>query len=90
MRTRPVSGRKSLYCSTLTAGIAGWSPEASCYLLQKLREHVDLPHLYYNHDWRVGDVVMWDNRCTNHKRTRIAPGECRLLYRVQIAGSRPF
>ena len=73
MRTHPVIGRKSLFCSTLAAGIAGWSPVSSCYLLQKLREHVDLPHLYYIHDWRVGDVVMWDNRCTNHKRTPDRP-----------------
>lgn len=90
VRTHPATGRKSLFCSQLSTAIAGWDAEQSAALLKSLRAHVDQDHLYYHHKWRPGDVVLWDNRCTNHKRTAIKPGERRLLYRVQIAGSKPF
>lgn len=90
-RTHPVTGRKSLYMSWLAGGIEGPINEVEAKeLLERLRKHVDQPHLYYRHEWRPGDVVLWDNRCTNHKREAFDASARRVMYRVQIAGTRPF
>lgn len=87
-RTHPETGRRSLYVSYLSAGLVGVDDEDGA-LLRRLQRHADQPHLYYTHRWRPGDVVVWDNRCTNHKRAAFDPGARRVMYRVQIAGSRP-
>lgn len=91
VRTHPVTGRKSLYVGGLCEEIVGLEDSAaSGRLLRRLMEHVDQPHLYYTHDWQPGDVIVWDNRCTNHKREAFDNAHRRLMYRVQIAGTRPF
>lgn len=90
VRTHPDTGRRSLYVSYLTAGIEGMSEEESRRTLGALLRHVDDDRYYWTHRWRPGDVVVWDNRCTNHKRTAFDPAERRVLHRVQIAGTRPF
>ncbi len=90
VRTHPDTGRKSLYVSYLTAGIEGMDEAESRALLRELIHHVDDDRFYWTHRWRPGDVVVWDNRCTNHKRTSFDPSEQRVLHRVQIGGSRPF
>jgi taurine dioxygenase len=91
VRTHPATGRKLLAVSRLTGGIEGLgSAEESAELLGRLQRHADRPRLYHRHRWRAGDVVVFDNRCTNHKRSAFDPRQRRLLYRVQIAGSRPF
>jgi taurine dioxygenase len=89
-RTHPVTGRTSLYMSWLAGGLADVDGEEGRALLDRLRRHADQPHLYWTHRWHPGDVVLWDNRCTNHKRTAFDPAARRVMYRVQIAGSRPF
>lgn len=90
VRTHPDTGRRSLYVSWLTAGIEGFDEQGSRELLDELIAHVDDDRYYWTHQWREGDLVVWDNRCTNHKRTSFDPGERRVLHRVQIAGTRPF
>ncbi len=91
VRTHPVTGGKSLYIGGLCEEIVGMEDgEEARRLLDRLKEYVDQPHLYYTHKWQVGDVVIWDNRCTNHKRTTWDNGMRRLMYRVQIAGTKPF
>lgn len=90
VRTHPDTGRRSLYVSYLTAGIEGMSEAESRSLLGALIHHVDDERFYWTHRWRPGDVVVWDNRCTNHKRTAFDPAERRVLHRVQVAGTRPF
>lgn len=90
VRTHPDTGRRSLYASYLTAGIEGMPEAKSHGLLDALIRHVDDDRFYWTHQWRPGDVVVWDNRCTNHKRTAFDPTERRVLRRVQIAGNRPF
>ena len=40
--------------------------------------------------WRLGDMVIWDNRCTMHRRDALDPQERRLLNRAQIKGARPI
>lgn len=90
VRIHPDTGRRSLYVSYLTAGIEGMDQTESRELLRALISHVDEDRFYWTHQWRPGDVVLWDNRCTNHKRTSIDPSDRRVLHRVQIAGTRPF
>jgi len=91
VRTHPVTGRKSLYIGGLCEEVVGMEDsEAAQMLLKRLLDHVDQDHMYYTHDWRPGDLVVWDNRCTNHKRETWDNSMRRLLYRVQIAGTRPF
>ncbi len=47
------------------------------------------PEFIYEHDWRVGDLVMWDNRCALHARTDFDGSERRMLRRVTVKGERP-
>ncbi|HIM69160.1 MAG TPA: TauD/TfdA family dioxygenase, partial [Gammaproteobacteria bacterium] len=54
------------------------------------KAHVDQDHLYYTHRWKQGDVLIWDNRCCNHKREAIPEGQRRVFYRSVIGGCRPY
>lgn len=90
VRVHPDTGRRSVYVSYLTAGIEGMDEAESRELLRQLITHVDDDRFYWTHRWRPGDVILWDNRCTNHKRTSFDPSQRRVLHRVQIAGTRPF
>ncbi len=91
VRTHPATGRKSLFLGAFAGRIVGLDdPNEAAALLQRLRWHVNRRHFYYRHRWRVGDLVVWDNRCTNHKRDPYDPSIPRILHRVQIAGTRPF
>ncbi len=90
VRTHPATGRKSLFLGAFAGRIVGLDdPNEAAALLERLRWHVGRKHLYYRHRWRAGDLVVWDNRCTNHKRTAFRSSEARVMYRVQIAGTKP-
>ena len=63
----PVNGRKSLYLSSHIGAIEGWPvPEARAYL-RDLTEHATQRRFVYAHEWRVNDLVMWDNRTVMHR-----------------------
>ena len=65
--TDPVNGRKSLYLSSHIGAIQGWPvPEARAFL-RDLTEHATQKPFVYAHEWRVGDLVMWDNRTVMHR-----------------------
>jgi len=65
--TDPVNGRKSLYLSSHIGAIQGWPvPEARAFL-RDLPEHATQKPFVYAHEWRVGDLVMWDNRTVMHR-----------------------
>jgi taurine dioxygenase len=90
VRTHPATGRKALYVNRLmTREIEGLPREESDAILQKLFDHQEQPRFVYEHVWRVGDIVMWDNRCTLHARSDFSAGERRLLRRVTILGEKP-
>ena len=58
-------------------------------LLDALWAHATQPRFTFRQEWRVGDVMMWDNRCTLHRRDRLRPAARRLMHRTQIrAGGR--
>lgn len=87
VRIHPVTRRKALYVSRLmTARIEGISEQESDALLALLFDHAEQPRFIYEHVWRSGDVVMWDNRCTLHARTTFDPSETRLLRRITLKG----
>lgn len=88
VRVHPVTGRKSLYLSAHIGGIVGWPvPEARAFI-RDLMEHATQPQFAHAHRWRVGDLVMWDNRTTMHRATRFKDlQEVRDLRRTSIKGT---
>jgi len=67
VRVHPGSGRKALYLASHTSHIAGWPVPDGRMLIAELIEHATQPAFVYTHTWRVGDILMWDNRCTMHR-----------------------
>jgi len=87
----PETGRRSLLVNRLMAdSIVGLPREESGAAFEQLcraseqREHI------YEHVWRAGDLLIWDNRCTLHARTDFDPRERRVLRRMAIRGARPI
>jgi taurine dioxygenase len=90
VRTHPATGRKALYVNRLmTRRIEGLPAAESEELLSLLFDHQERPEFIYEHVWRPGDILMWDNRCTLHARTDFSAAERRLLRRVTILGEKP-
>src|SRR5690606_9292071 len=69
VRTLPRTGRKSLYLASHAFRIFGWPMPDGRLLLKDLIEHATQRKFVYRHAWRVGDLVIWDNRCTMHRAT---------------------
>ena len=67
VRTHPVSGRKSLYLASHASHIIGWPVEEGRGLIEELIAFATEPQFVYQHRWHVGDLVMWDDRCTMHR-----------------------
>ena len=69
VRTIPRSGRRSLYLASHANRIEGMGVPDGRLLLRELTEHATQPAFVHRHRWRVGDLVIWDNRCTMHRAT---------------------
>jgi alpha-ketoglutarate-dependent 2,4-dichlorophenoxyacetate dioxygenase len=67
VRVHPGSKRKTLYMGSHASHIVGWPMPDGRLLLRDLMEHATQREFVYRHGWRVGDLVMWDNRCTLHR-----------------------
>ncbi len=67
VRTIPRSNRRSLYVASHASRIIGWPIPEGRLLLRDLIEHATQRELVYRHGWRVGDLVIWDNRATTHR-----------------------
>ena len=90
VRTHPATGRKSLYVNRLmTHHIEGLPEAESARLLELAFDTLERPEFVYEHQWRVGDLLLWDNRCTLHARRDFDPNERRWLRRVTVKGDRP-
>ena len=86
-RTHEKTGRKAIYVNRLmTTGIEGMSDDEAAPLLEALFDHMEKPEFIYAHQWRVGDLVIWDNRCSTHARTDFPETERRLMLRTTVAG----
>jgi taurine dioxygenase len=85
VRLHEGSGEKALYVSRLMTERIVELPEAeSDALLEELFAHIDAFPSYYEHSWKPGDTVIWDNRCVSHARNDFDPRERRFLKRVTI------
>ena len=87
-RTHDKTGRKAVYVNRLmTVGIEGMSDEESGPLLEALFDHSEKAEFVYRHQWRVGDLLLWDNRCSTHARDDFPADQRRLMLRTTVAGS---
>ena len=89
VRTHPVSGRKSLYLSSHAGAIVGMPTPEARILLRDLNEHATQPKFVYVHHWRIGDLVMWDNRQMMHRVRRYDESQPRDMRRTTVAGDTP-
>jgi taurine dioxygenase len=90
VRTHPVTGRRSLYLGKrFNAYVMGMELQESERLLDALWQHVLDGDFVWTQTWRLGDLLIWDNRCTMHQRGAFDPGSRRLLHRVVVKGERP-
>lgn len=69
VRTMPRTGRKTLYLASHAFRIISWPVPDARLLLRDLMEHATQRKFVYRHAWQVGDLVIWDNRCTMHRAT---------------------
>jgi taurine dioxygenase len=85
--THPDTQRRMLYLGRRrNAYIAGLELAVSEALLDELWGYVARPEFAWEHVWRVGDLVLWDNRCTMHRRDAFDPGTRRIMHRTQVKG----
>jgi taurine dioxygenase len=90
VRRHPVSGRKSLYISSIyNDAIEDMDDRAASRLLEELTAFSEQPKYMYRHVWEPHDVLMWDNRCTVHAVTPHDPDERRVMHRTTIVGNEP-
>ena len=81
------TGRTALFASRLmTLAIIGMEKAESDAVLEQLFDHSEQPELLYEHVWTPGDLVIWDNSCSNHARTDFPSGERRLMRRTTVVG----
>ena len=85
--THPDTGRRMLYLgrrrNAYLIGLSLWESEA---LLDELWSFVDRPEFAWEHVWRIGDLVLWDNRCTMHRRDAFDSSSRRVMHRTQVKG----
>ncbi|MBJ67707.1 MAG: taurine catabolism dioxygenase TauD [Gemmatimonadetes bacterium] len=85
VRTHPETGRKSLYVGPhLTKHIVGMHSTESADLLALLYAHLEQPRFIWTHEWQIGDLVLWDNRPTMHRRLPFPSNQRRLMKRTQV------
>jgi taurine dioxygenase len=90
VRTHPESGRKALYLGRrANAKVEGLSEDESNELLDALWAHATQDRFVWQHRWRAGDLIVWDNRCTVHRRDAFDGAQRRVMHRTQTRGTRP-
>jgi taurine dioxygenase len=91
IRTHPETGCDALYLGRRPFSyVNGLSLQESEELLDALWAHATRPEFAWYHDWAVGDVVIWDNRCSMHRRNAFDERERRIMHRTQIKGTKPY
>jgi alpha-ketoglutarate-dependent 2,4-dichlorophenoxyacetate dioxygenase len=89
VRRHPGSRRNALYIASHASHIIGMPLEEGRMLLRELIEFATQPRFVYRHKWRIGDLVIWDNRCTMHRATPFeATGHVRDMRRTTIIDTR--
>lgn len=87
-RTHEETGRKAVYVNRLmTVKIDGMDARESDTVLNAIFDHAEKPEFVYEHVWRKGDLLLWDNRCSSHARTDFPGHERRLMLRTTVRGT---
>ncbi len=90
VRRHPVTGRKSLFISSIyNDQVEGMDEGPAHKLIEDLSEFAAQPKYMYRHEWAPHDVLMWDNRCTVHAVTPHDPMERRVMHRTTIVSDQP-
>ncbi|MGY8816097.1 MAG: TauD/TfdA dioxygenase family protein, partial [Gammaproteobacteria bacterium] len=94
VRTNADTGKKAIYFHPgRVENIVGMSPEDSHKLLEELLERALKPEFIYNHQWKLGDMLIWDNRSALHRANYdydvTDMTQQRLMYRMLVKGERP-
>jgi taurine dioxygenase len=91
-RTHEDTGRKAVYVNRLmTVKVVDMPDDESERLLSAVYQHAEKREFVYEHVWRVGDLLLWDNRCSSHARTDFSSAERRLMLRTTVEGNvRPY
>ncbi len=92
VRTHPVNGTKAVWFHPSKLDhIVGMSPEESQEFIAEVTTHLTKPEFVYVHEWKLGDMLIWDNRAALHKAGfDYDPNQHRMLYRILVRGDRPF
>jgi len=85
IRHHPASGRTSLYLASHASHIVGWPVEEGRALIEELIAFATQPQFVYQHRWTVGDLVIWDNRCTMHRGRPYDDTQRRVLHRTTVS-----
>ncbi len=83
----PVNGRGAIYLASHAYGVEGMEKAAGEKLIDELMALATAPGTSYLHQWRKGDVVMWDNRATMHRGRPWPAHEARLMVRTTISAT---
>jgi alpha-ketoglutarate-dependent taurine dioxygenase len=91
LRKHPKSGRTALYLGRWACDIEGMPAEEGRALVKWLQEFVQQPRFIYRQVWKVGDAILWDNRCTQHCATGFDDEKyIRTMYRTTLEGETPL
>ena len=85
VRHHPASSRTSLYLASHASHIVGWPVEQGRGLIEELIAFATQPQFVYQHHWTVGDLVIWDNRCTMHRGRPYDDSQRRVLHRATVS-----
>jgi alpha-ketoglutarate-dependent 2,4-dichlorophenoxyacetate dioxygenase len=83
----PANGRGAIYLASHAYAVEGMEPAAGTKLIDELMAFATAPGTSYMHQWRKGDVVMWDNRATMHRGRPWPSHEARLMVRTTISAT---
>lgn len=87
----PVTGERLLFANRLmSVRIEDLDEDESRHALNRLFDHAEQSRFIFEHAWKVGDLVMWDNLAVMHARTDFDPAERRILRRIAVKGPRPI
>lgn len=92
VRTNPDNGKQALYFHPIkTENVVGMTPADTQDLFDDLMERIVRPEFVYSHQWRPGDMLIWDNRSSLHRGEPVGdPSQLRQLYRVIVRGDVPY
>lgn len=91
LRTHPPTGRRGIYLGSHADRVVGLSDDESAGLIERLMAHATRPRFVYEHAWRPGDLLMWDNRAVLHRATEYDTAiESRIMRRAVLKGNAPY